>query len=91
MRLLIELLVFLTTLLLGHHADLNAAVPSTGWTPLHQAVHADSSVVVRTLLDAHADPWLQDKAGRSAVDLARDEGRWVILRQLLGNPDRSRK
>ena len=77
----------LTELLLVHHADPNLAVPSTGWTPLHQAVHADAPTVVRMLLEAHADPWLQDKAGRSAADLARDEGRWVILRQLLGNPD----
>ncbi len=59
---------------------------TTGWTLLHQAVNADAPALVRLLLEAGVDPWTEAKDGRSAVDLARDQARWPILRMLLGNP-----
>lgn len=72
-------------LLLDRHADVHALVPSTGWNLLHLAVDADAEAVVPQLLAAGLDPWEEAKDGRGAVDLARDQSRWRVLRALLGN------
>lgn len=72
--------------LLAGTADLGAVIPSNGWSVLHQAVNAGAQLTVQSLLTHGADPWLPGKDGRSAIDLARDLGRWPILRLLLGNP-----
>lgn len=72
--------------LLAHRADPAAVIPGNGWSALHQAVNTGSALAVQVLLAQGADPWLQGKDGRSPLDLARDLGRWTLLRQMLGNP-----
>lgn len=73
-------------LLLAAKADVAAVIPGNGWSALHQAVNSGSLLAVQTLLGHGADPWLAGKDGRSPIDLARDQGRWQVLRLLLGNP-----
>eukprot|EP00656_Telonema_subtile_P031140 TRINITY_DN34121_c0_g1_i1.p1 TRINITY_DN34121_c0_g1~~TRINITY_DN34121_c0_g1_i1.p1 ORF type:complete len:212 (+),score=51.10 TRINITY_DN34121_c0_g1_i1:71-706(+) len=43
----------------------------TSWTLLHYAAFRNTPETVQLLLEAKADPYVQDKAGRTAVDLAR--------------------
>lgn len=76
--------------LLANRADVAATIPANGWGALHQAVNVGSPLTVQTLMSHGADPWLAGKDGRSPIDLARDQGRWTILRTLLGNAPTSR-
>jgi hypothetical protein len=73
-------------ILLTNKADVAAIIPGNGWSALHQAVNVGSSLTVQTLMSHGADPGLAGKDGRSPIDLAKDQGRWTILRLLLGNP-----
>lgn len=82
----------LMKLLLAHGADVNARVigtltyskrvaraPSTteGYTALHDAAQRGELELVRTLLDAGADPTILDHEGRKPIDLigVKPEGR----------------
>ncbi len=54
-----------------------------GWTALHAAVACGDEEEVAALLAAGANPRRELDDGRSCFDLARDLGRWRIVRQLL--------
>jgi hypothetical protein len=74
------------TALIAHHAD--PGLPGRdGWAPLHAAVAANQVAAAKALVAAGADPLARAKDGRSSLDLARDLGRWHLLRLLLGNPE----
>ncbi|XP_015608806.1 caseinolytic peptidase B protein homolog isoform X2 [Cephus cinctus] len=51
---------------------LNNKATYQGFTALHYAVLADSKECVKALLDAGADPTIENEAGHRAVDYARD-------------------
>lgn len=73
-------------LLLACGVDVHETAAATGWNLLHAAVNADAPEVLREVLAAGVDPWAEAKDGRSAIDLARDQARWPMLRLMLGNP-----
>ena len=62
------------SLLVDHGARLNDS-DSTGETPLMTAVHRHDLVMMRSLLQAGADPDRTDNSGRSARDYATLEGK----------------
>lgn len=51
-------------------ADINER--GTSGTPLHSALHLDNMTVVRTLLEAGADPKARDFLGRTAFEIIQD-------------------
>ena len=55
--------------------------------PRLQAIANGDRDEVRRLLAAGADPLAEAPDGRNAFDVARDLGRWRVLRVLLGNED----
>lgn len=57
--------------LIEYGAELNAK-DADGQTPLHHAVARGSQLLVATLIEAGADPFLKDLQGRSPADLAKD-------------------
>jgi ankyrin repeat protein len=59
-------------LLAEHRAELDHAEPGLGWTALIWAAKLGHSQAVQALLQRGADPTLQDLAGNSAVDWARN-------------------
>lgn len=54
------------------YADPNFKDDPSGDMPLHMAAKRCTYDVVKTLLDAGADPKLKDKKGRTALDYAQD-------------------
>lgn len=69
--------------LLANGAELNAT-QNGGQTPLHHAVARGSLVLVKTLIEFGADPFLKDEQGRSAQDLAQQ-----LLNSAEGNSSRA--
>ncbi|MCA8998658.1 MAG: ankyrin repeat domain-containing protein [Planctomycetaceae bacterium] len=76
--------------LLAQNADVNAIDKRTGSTPLHRAVtntgapntagkHEQCMVLVRLLLDHHADPGIRNQRGKLAIDYVRN----MAVRALL--------
>jgi ankyrin repeat protein len=70
--------------LLSHGAAVNQACKRSGSTPLHRAVtttgapstagkNSEARRIIELLLQYGADPSLQNKVGRTAVDYVRDE------------------
>lgn len=51
---------------------LNNRASFQGFTALHYAVLADSIACVKALLDAGANPTIENEAGHRAVEYARD-------------------
>lgn len=62
------------TLLLDHHAYIDAASPN-GTTPLMMAAHYGTPPAVKLLLEAGADPMLKNAQGLSALDFAQRANR----------------
>lgn len=62
------------TLLLDHHAYIDAASPN-GTTPLMMAAHYGTPAAVKLLLEAGADPMLKNAQGLSALDFAQRANR----------------
>ncbi len=58
------------TLLLDHHAYIDAASPNAS-TPLMMAAHYGTPSAVKLLLEAGADPLLKNDLGLSALDFAQ--------------------
>ena len=58
------------TLLLDHHAYIDAASPNAS-TPLMMAAHYGTPAAVKLLLEAGADPLLKNDLGLSALDFAQ--------------------
>ncbi len=69
--------------LLGRGADPNR-VPTdeTGWTALMAAADSGHIETVRALLGGGADPATKDRAGKTALDLARTKGHSSVARLL---------
>ena len=59
-----------TGLLIKHGAKINARSFS-GWTPLHLAAGRGHMKMVKFLLSQGADPWIEDRLGRTAADMAQ--------------------
>lgn len=61
-------------LLIEQGADINAGDTESAATPLHMAAGFGRTEVVALLLERGADRRLRTKAGKSALDLAREGG-----------------
>ena len=78
------------TILLRYKANVNLANAS-GETPLIRAVQVHNVEIVRTLLEAGADPDRTDNAtGKSARDYARESARWPAITKLLTDAPKMR-
>jgi ankyrin repeat protein len=64
-------------------ADLDHA-QSGGFTPLHEAAHRGENSMVELLLAAGADPERRTDDGRTAADVARDDGYDELALRLSG-------
>lgn len=79
------------SLLIALGADPNAvdrrkSIPggSSGWTPLHVALHHEQFTTAARLLEHGANPNIRTRQGRSAMAMAADEGApRELLEQLL--------
>jgi ankyrin repeat protein len=62
--------------LIRHGADVNAAIPETGWTPLHLAAGAlEGCIAFRlfaTLCEARGDVSSRDNKGQTPLDVLRE-------------------
>jgi len=71
------------TFLIGMNAKVNAT-NNNGETPLILAVHRKDIALVRQLVDAGADPRIQDTiAGKSALDYAKQDPRMGAIQKVL--------
>ncbi len=63
--------------------DHRGSIPggSSGWTPLHVALHHEQFATAARLLERGADPNIRTQQGHSAMAMAADEG---APRELLG-------
>jgi ankyrin repeat protein len=66
-------------LLLDRGAPIDAPDTEAGATPLHYAASWDRGPTVELLLKRGADASLRDKAGKTALDLARDSNSAAAL------------
>ena len=67
--------------------DINTANNADGWNALTAAASNGNTEVVKLLLLKGADPKLKDRAGRSALEMAQNNGRREtaeVLREALG-------
>ena len=66
-------------------ADRRGAIPggSSGWTPLHVALHHEQFATAAGLLERGADPNILSHQGRSVMAMAAEEGAPVELLQAL--------
>jgi ankyrin repeat protein len=62
-------------LLLDNGFDVNAQVPSNGYTPLHYAVWLNKPEAVKLLLSYNADKSIKDKKGFTPLEKATKEGK----------------
>lgn len=62
-------------------ADINQA-DSSGWTPLMQAVAANSDVIVKLLTGYKADLFLRNKSGHTALSIAQGQNSIEIASHL---------
>ena len=69
--------------LLDHGADINAANPYNGQTPLMLAVADDQYHVAKLLIERGADATLRRRDGKRALDLLRRKKGSKALRKLL--------
>ena len=65
--------------------DINAADPSTGFTPLTYAVHNGSPEIVRYLLEKGADPTIKDSNGILPLTAAFYSANIEIIQLLMGD------
>jgi uncharacterized protein len=72
--------------LLDHGADVNARDSESGETPLHRAASWGRVEVVELLLARGADPSIKDKKGRTALDLAVENGQQDVAAVLKRKP-----
>ena len=66
--------------------DHRGSIPggSSGWTPLHIALHHEQSATAARLLERGADPNIRSQQGMSVMSMAADEGAPVrLLTELL--------
>ncbi len=69
--------------LLGRGADPNRVpIDDTGWTALMAAADSGHIETVRALLSGGADPAAKDRAGKTALELARTRGHSSVARLL---------
>lgn len=66
-------------------ADRRGAIPggSSGWTPLHVALHHEQFATAARLLERGADPNIRSDQGRSVMAVAAEEGAPAELLQTL--------
>lgn len=64
--------------------DLVNSPNARGWTPLHSAALRGRADFVQFLLQAGADTAIEDRQGRTPVDLARMKGRQDVIHALEG-------
>jgi len=61
------------------------AKSNTGWTALHWAACHGYLAIAKRLLEGGADPTLRDNQGKTAIDLARENGKSEVV-ALLSEP-----
>jgi ankyrin repeat protein len=66
-------------LLLDYGFDVNAVVPSLGYTPLHYAVWLNKPSVVPLLLRYKADKTIKNKEGQTPLEMAGRQGRRELV------------
>ena len=54
-----------------------------GWTPLHAAAYGGQSAVLGPLMGARADPYATDADGRTAFELAEEQGHTELMDTLV--------
>lgn len=63
-------------------AEIDVRANDSGWTALHYAMKNNRVEAIAELLELGADPTVQDKRGRSAVDMVRPENRQSAVKVL---------
>jgi ankyrin repeat protein len=72
-------------LLLDNGFDVNAQIPSNGYTPLHYAVWLNKPESVKLLLSYSADKSIKDKKGFTPLEKATKEGKRDLVIALSRN------
>jgi ankyrin repeat protein len=75
-------------LLLDYGFDINAAVPSNGYTPLHYCVWAGNLPALNLLLAYKADRTIKDKNGLTPLEKATKDGKREFILALSRQPRR---
>ena len=69
-------------LLLDHGFDINAVVPSNGYTPLHYCVWFNKANAARYLIACNADRSIKDNNGMTPLEKAMKEGKREMIMAL---------
>jgi ankyrin repeat protein len=75
-------------LLLDYGFDINATVPSNGYTPLHYCVWAGNLPALRLLLVYQADKTIKAKDGLTPLEKATKDGKREFILALMRQPRR---
>jgi ankyrin repeat protein len=75
-------------LLLDYGFDINATVPSNGYTPLHYCVWAGNLPALRLLLAYQADRTIKAKDGLTPLEKATKDGKREFILALMRQPRR---
>ncbi|QQR49160.1 ankyrin repeat domain-containing protein [bacterium] len=66
-------------------SNINQQARPHGWTPLHYAAFYDHTACVECLISYDADTTIKDKHGKTALDLARQKGYFLIVEIIEGH------
>jgi ankyrin repeat protein len=78
-------------LLLDYGFDINAVVPSNGYTPLHYCVWAGNLPALNLLLRYQADRTIKAKDGLTPLEKATRDGKREFILALSPRPPRNRR